>query len=119
MVDLAQLRQVNESFMPSVCTIRRETGTTRDAYGDPVAAWTDVASNVPCRVSRTDLGTEQVTGVRVLADVSTHAASLPWDTDVHAGDQLEYDGKKYEVTGEPITTSFMTSKRVGLVMGRS
>lgn len=118
MVDLAQLRRVNQSFMPSVCTIKRNTATTRDAYGDPVSTWETVASNVPCRVGRTNLGSEQVTNARVLADVATHAASLPFDTDIHAADRLEFDDVTYDVTGEPIATSYGTSKRVGLVMGR-
>jgi hypothetical protein len=118
MVDLAQLRRVNESFMPSVCAIKRNTATTRDAYGDPVSTWTTVAENVPCRVSRSDLGSEQVTGFRTLGDVATHAASLPADTDVRAGDRLVFNGITYDVTGQPIETSYLTAKRVGLVLGR-
>jgi hypothetical protein len=50
--------------------------------------------------------------------VATHAASLPADTDVRAGDRLVFNGITYDVTGQPIETSYLTAKRVGLVLGR-
>jgi hypothetical protein len=50
--------------------------------------------------------------------VATHTASLPADTDIRAADRLVFNGVTYEVTGEPIETSYLTAKRVGMVLGR-
>lgn len=81
--ELPFLRAEALSRMTSRATIRRPGGTTTDANGFEVPAWTTLFTNLPMRLGGSDrggAGTRSTTSGGVEVQLAVRVASFPHDT---------------------------------------
>lgn len=78
------------------CSIKRRAITNIDAFGNIVSGWSDVASDIPCRVERInapDDGQDSRSGVFSNSPVMFYMQP----TDVKVDDNVFVDDKEYRV----------------------
>lgn len=75
-------------------TIRRYTSSSKDAHGNLVKVWSDLATDVPCRL-QPRRGREAVQPTQVV--VGSHVLFLEIGTDITERDQFVLGASTYEV----------------------
>jgi hypothetical protein len=108
--DMAELRTLDELFMPDQCSITRVSpGTVNaDGSGEPGSS---VTTTYACRIA--PLGgspVEQVFAAR-LQNVTGFLVTLSYDADVQETDVIVSGSQRFQVIGVLAPTSFMTSVR--------
>ncbi len=94
--ELAAMREVAETILPTLCTLQAPT-VTRDDTGGGTASWT-ATTNVPCRLSMVQATGPQISNIA--SQFQVHAPfvlSLEWDRTVAAGYRAIVNGDTYEV----------------------
>lgn len=110
---MADLRDLDESAMPSTCRVLRRTQTTtggRTTYGPETAIAT-----VACRLTSAG-APQELEALGRLAEEAQGTVNLPLGTDVRSGDRIEVttgaDMETFEVVGDPWPGSYSTSLAV-------
>lgn len=131
-VTFADLVELDDSAMPSLCTIHHRTTTSTGTGGSTPSAWADRnAVPMPCRVSLGGLATqERVAGERVtsLADLTVQISLaalkkqnvvIDSDDEITVSTEIPYQfGKelpvteRYKVIGDPSYGSYSTNLAV-------
>lgn len=75
-------------------TIRRFTSTAKNSHGNPVKIWSDLATDVPCRL-QPRRGREAVQPTQVV--VGSHILFLEIGTDITERDRVVVSANTYEV----------------------
>ncbi|KKM74969.1 hypothetical protein LCGC14_1395080 [marine sediment metagenome] len=75
-------------------TIRRFNSSSKDMHGNPVKVWSDLATDVPCRL-QPRRGREAVQPTQVV--VGTHVLFLEIGTDITERDRFVFAPDTYEV----------------------
>ena len=83
-----------KQMLNATCTIRRFTSTAKDAHGNPVKIWADLAIDVVCRL-QPRRGREAVQPTQVV--VGTHVLFLEAGVDITEKDQVVLAADTYEV----------------------
>lgn len=83
-----------KQLLNASCTIRRFTSTAKDAHGNPVKVWSDLATGVACRL-QPRRGREAVQPTQVV--VGTHVLFLEAGVDITEKDQVVFAPDTYEV----------------------
>lgn len=115
---LARGRSMAQARMTSVCTIRRQGGTTTDPDGFKVPGWTSVHTDLPCRIKGGASRTVTIGGVEF--QEATAEAHLPASTlDLADNDVLdltagEWAGSAFRVV-EAVKGDQQTARRVPVV----
>lgn len=93
--ELADLRAEALDLMPSTCRIERPVVTI--TYGATSEAWGTAVASVACRFDPDKTRKEE----NVISDreamVTRYQLTLPYNTDIQAGDRLIYNGGTYEL----------------------
>ena len=76
------------------CVIRRFTSSSKDAHGNPIKVWSDLATDVPCRL-QPRRGREAVQPTQVV--VGTHVLYLEAGVDITERDRVMVAASTYEV----------------------
>jgi len=105
--DLAKIRAEREKLFSETVYVQRLTRTSDEAGGSS-EVWATVAT-VSGNLVQSG-GNERVIADRIGA-VLTYTASLPYDTDVRQGDQLQINGRQYKIETE-LDRSEKTALRV-------
>ena len=82
-----------KQLLNKTCTIRRFTSSSNDAHGNPVKVWSDLATDVPCRL-QARRGRETTQPVQVV--VGTHTLFLE-PRDITERDRVVVATLTYEV----------------------
>lgn len=85
-------------IFPHTVTIHRPAAAT-DAYGDPSVDWNDSTSTTSAAWVQPRTSSEDNDNRAAIS--SGWMVFLPDGTDVHAADRVVWDGRTYEVDGEP------------------
>lgn len=91
---IAAAREIAERTLPDTCTIQRKT--TQNVGGEQVETWSDLATNVACRLAPVGGGEEGEVGGRI-SEEATVLITLPAKQDVEEADRIVLDGTTYEV----------------------
>lgn len=92
--DVLERRETEEASMPSRCTIKEEV-PNRSPGGFTAPTWTDVATDVPCRLSAGVAGSEMIEAGQVQT-LGRWTLSLPADTPIKKGHQVVVTGTSAE-----------------------
>ena len=82
-----------KQLLNKTCVIRRFTSTAKDAHGNPIKVWSDLATDVPCRL-QARRGRETTQPVQVV--VGTHTLFLE-PRDITEKDQIIIGSDTFEV----------------------
>ena len=90
-------------MLPSFCndTVYRLRAGTKTERGSTVPDWNSLNRLMIEGCSVQPAATSSTTDGRVLGVSENLTAYLPENADVEAGDRIEYDGKIYQINGEP------------------
>ena len=83
-----------KQMLNKTCVIRRFTSSSNDAHGNPVKVWSDLATDVPCRL-QPRRGREAVQPTQVV--VGSHVLFLEIGTDITERDQFVLAADTYDV----------------------
>lgn len=96
--DLAGIADTVGGTFDRTMTVLRETRASDDIGGQTLT-WPEVATDVPCRIVRSDLRFMQQ--VDRVATVTDTRVVCPVGTDVQMGDKLVIDGHEFRVEAMP------------------
>ena len=83
-----------KQMLNTTCVIRRFTSSSKDAHGNPIKVWSDLATDVPCRL-QPRRGREAVQPTQVV--VGSHVLFLEIGTDITERDRFVHAGDTYGV----------------------
>ena len=81
-------------LLNSICVIRRYSSSSKDAHGNLVKVWSDLATDVPCRL-QPRRGREAVQPIQVV--VGSHVLFLEAGNDITERDRVVVTADTYEV----------------------
>lgn len=105
--EVANLKTVTAGLRPDTCTIQRNTPTSDGAAGS-IDSWSDLATNVSCRVtpvSKLRAGSESLIAAK-LTSIEPRIIMLPPNQDLQVADRVIYSGKTYEVKSVDESVSY-------------
>jgi head-tail adaptor len=81
-------------MLNSTCVIRRYTSSSKDAHGNLIKVWSDLATDVACRL-QPRRGREAVQPTQVV--IGSHVLFLETGTDITERDRVVVAASTYEV----------------------
>ena len=83
-----------KQLLNKTCVIRRFTSSSNDAHGNPVKVWSDLATDIACRL-QPRRGREALQPTQVV--VGTHVLYLEAGVDITERDRVVVGATTYEV----------------------
>lgn len=111
--ELDAMRRAVAELMPDTCTILTAIRTS-DGQGGYTEAWGTAVADVPCRLDVGRRENREFVSGDVLAPYSWWQLTLPYDTEITAGQRVSVAGDEYEVIFADRSKSWAVTTRVYL-----
>jgi SPP1 family predicted phage head-tail adaptor len=110
--ELAEMRDIADSFFPDVCVIQTVTAGV-DSTGSPTETFGNTYTNVACRVDPAD-GDEEIRNM-ALEGESSWWLNIPYDQAIDETWQVIHDSRTYQIKSVWDTQSYRTIRRALMV----